>query len=671
MRPKELIGALVALCVLATAAPAATVFFSDDVEGKIRIPSGNFATWEIRNDTGTDPAIPTGTCAPNKPGLSVGDAVLATNTADRPDAFDGAFALWVNDERFVASNAVDVTDGELTAGWLEFSGLRVTVKYRAMQSSPTMRALMSFENPTSVPIVASIVLGTNFGSDANTAQRAPDPNRFGQNWHVTSDSATAPVDPVVLMVSTGPEPFKDSEAFTIAERFGLDDKTFTCATTAGRQLSGDLVVLPGQTVRLLQFARLASTNDEAVEAGAAFDGNPPLDSELMAGITAEESLSIVNWSFFPSTVLKGAGASWLFSGLNGTSNGSPTGGRCGPIPGIGLFDAGLFAPNVDAFDGGLLLFIDDVPLPVTTDISEYVGVRVRVGPATLSGLDVTLTHTALQTSQTLRTLVELSNPTAAALSTRVALATNFGSDSMTVVRSTSDGDAAITSADRWAITSDDDPTSDADPVTTHVVAGPGAPAVLPAIDTDVFQCSGGPTDDGLLATYDLTVAPGETRTLLLFNEVHTVVADAIAAAAAFDETPGARDPLLADLDAAVLTTVANWSLCRRTTYPDAICRIGGLQRDTFAVAPSDSVGEKLLDRLLSASGGLEGAEQLLNSGLKRGAKKTLKRVQASLKVFEKVLKSKKAKAVIAEAARSRLATTSAEIRTTVKGLGAL
>lgn len=61
----------------------------------------------------------------------------------------------------------------------------------------------------------------------------------------------------------------------------------------------------------------------------------------------------------------------------------------------------------------------------------------------------------------------------------------------------------------------------------------------------------------------------------------------------------------------------------------------------------------------------------MNSGLKRGAKKVLKRVQASLEVFEQVLKSKKARAVIADAARTRLAATSVEIRTTVKGLGAL
>jgi hypothetical protein len=52
-------------------------------------------------------------------------------------------------------------------------------------------------------------------------------------------------------------------------------------------------------------------------------------------------------------------------------------------------------------------------------------------------------------------------------------------------------------------------------------------------------------------------------------------------------------------------------------------------------------------------------------------KKLLEQAQASLTAFEKVLMSKKAKAVVAEAARARLAATSAEIRTTVKALAAL
>lgn len=666
MRSNALIAVLAALCALATPSQGAVRKFSDEVDGKIRLTIPGQATWEIRNDTGTDPATPNGECAtPDAPGLSVGDATLVANNVNRPDAFDGAFALWVNEERFVAPDAVDVTDGVLTAGPVALSGLQVTVEYRGMDFSPTLRALLTFENPTNAPIEVQFVLGSNFGSDAKTALRGEAlPSR---NWHVSSDSDTDPGDPVVLMVTTGPDPFAAFDVSAVVDRFAIRAETFSCATTDGRELVGDLLVPAGQTVRLLQFVRLAATNAEGVDAGAIFDTNPSPDDELMDGITREQSLSIVNWSFFRSARLTGGGASWFFSGLNGTSNGLPSGGKCGAIPGIGLVDAGVSAENFDAFDGGLILFVNDVPLPVTDEIvsEDDTGVGVE---ATMFGLDVALSYEAVPSSPTLRTLVRVSNPTDEVVSTRIALATNFGSDEKTIVRATSDGDDAITAADRWAVTSDDRTSPTPDPVSSHVVAGVNA-AVLPAIDTDAFECSGGPTANGLIATYDLFVGPRETQTLLLFNQVHAEVEDATADVTVFDENPSPGDDLLARLDGTVLTSVVNWSLCRRATFPDVLCRLVGLRQVVFdAATPDLRVGDKLVNLMSAADNAIEAAEA--SSGRKRAAKKQLKKAQASLAKFEKVLRSKKGRAAVAESFRVRMTATSAELRTTLKALAA-
>lgn len=666
MRSTALIGVLAALCAVATTAPAEVRKFSEAVDGKIVLTSSNLATWDVRNDTGTDPSTPTGRCASGSPGLSVHDAVLKLDTVDRGDAFDGAFALWVNDQRFVAPDTVDVTDQSLTAGPVSLAGLQVTVEYSALQFTPALRVLVTFENPTDVPFEGTVVLGSNFGSDAATAERGRgEPSR---NWFVTSDSATNPGDPVILMVTGGPEPFAASGLFTILGRLSTTAEAFDCAGTAGRETNAPLFVPPRQTVRLLEFVLLTSTNAEAISAGEAFDENPPLDAAMMAGITPEQSLSIVNWSFAKTVALTGGGASWFFTGLEGTSNGLPTGGKCGPVPGFGMLDAGTTNPlQLDAFDGALLLFVDDVSLPPATSVFEDAG-RLELEAVTSSGLEVTLTHAALESSPTLRTLVQVGNPTAAVVSTKIALATNFGSDGNTIIRSTSDGDVAIGGADRWAITSDDQAPPDADPVSTHVVAGPGAP-VLPALDTNVFECSGGATANGLLATYDLAVGPGETRTLLLFNQLHSLVEDATIQVAAFDDSPSPRDALLEGLDATTLTSVVNWSLCRGTTFPDALCRVGGLEREIFFLGAPDPVGDKLGIRVGAASSAIADAEAVL--GRRRVSKRLLKKAQASLLGFEKVLQSKKAKAVVAEATRVRLAATSAEIRATVKALAAL
>ena len=237
MRSKELIGVLVALCALATTAPAAIRRFSDDVGGNILLTSANRATWEVNNSIGTTPESPFGTCT-ESPGLAVRDGVLDPTGENRPDAFDGAVALWVNNQRFVAPDSVDVTDQRLTAGPVSLAGLRVTVEYRALQSSAMLRALVTFENPTNLPFEGSFTLGTNFGSDTLTAERGK--GLPSKNWHVTSDSATAPTDPVILMVSSGPDPFAafgDFDLLTVGEWLSDDGVAFTCNTSAGRQQS--------------------------------------------------------------------------------------------------------------------------------------------------------------------------------------------------------------------------------------------------------------------------------------------------------------------------------------------------------------------------------------------------------------------------------------------------
>lgn len=667
MRSLAVIGAFVAIGVWATTGAAAPRTFSAAVDNTIVLTSDTLARWEVHNDFGTNPATPAGTCVTggNSQGLSVMEAVLDPNGANRGDAFDGAFALWVNDQRFIAPDGVDVTDQTLTAGPIDMSGLKVTMEYRALQSLPMLRALVTFENPTNLPFEGTVVLGTNFGSDAATAERGRGPTL---NWHVTSDSDTTPTDPVVLLVSNGPDPFADQGIFTILLRLSTTANTFTCNTNNGRQLSAPLLIPPGQTVRLLEFAQLASTNAAGVAAGAAFDQNPSLDSDLMAGISAEQALSIANWAFYDTAVLSGGGASWLLSGLNGTSNGLPTGGKCGAIPGIGLVDALNATPTFDAFDGGLLLFVDDVPLPLTTPISEEVGVAARLGPVTLSGLEVSLTHTALQNAPTLRTLVRVSNPTATAVTTKIALATNFGSDGVTLIRSTSDGDEAITSADRWAITSDDRQPPDADVVNTHVVAGPGTLAVPPALGTDIFECSGPTTGGGLIATYLLTIGPGETQTLLLYNQIHTQLADATADVTTFDETPTPENVLLSDVDFALLSTVVNWNLCRGVSHSEVLCRLSGLRSDAFAATPAGSVRDKLLSRLDAANSAVEDARTASCAGKKAASKRKLKAASAALNSFAKILKAKKAKAAIRETVRTRMGTTTGELRTTVKQL---
>lgn len=656
---------MIALLGMVATAPAATMTFSGAPSNELKLHSGSHATWRISNTGGTNDGLPTGTCAGGTlPGLSVNDAEFEPAGANKTDAFDEAFALWVDDARFVAPDSVDVTDDTLTAGPVSLSGLEVTMEYRALQSSATLRALVTFHNPTSAFIAADVALATNYGSDGNTVE-------FGSGtdggWNVTSDSATTPSDPPVLLVSTGSVRDLVESSIPISS---TTSTVFACPAglAQGRQVRGRIVVAPGRTSYLLQFAELAATNQDAVTAGATFETNPSLGSELMSGITKEQSLAIVNWNFFGEFDVTGGGATWAVDGTNGTTNGRATGGKCSLQFAVGITEAKT-AAHTDAVDGGLVLFVDDQQVPVTASVKQT-DQTVTVGPTTLSGLDVSLRYTALQDAPTLRTLAVLHNPTAASVTTSIQMATNVGSDNKTVVQATSSGDTTIATGDAWAITSDDGTALPPDVVNTHVFTGPGTPRITPTISDRVFDCSDDTAPNGVLATFALTLDPGQTQVLMLFNQLHDTVQQATDAVSDFVilNDSSQDEPLYAGLDDVTRASVVNWSVCGNRTYPDVSCRMAGLLADTTGSGADGPVLDKLLARLAVAKEAIGRSGVSVIASKAARTKRTNKITVASLKAFEKILKSKKAKTTFGDAVRTRLAATSAEIRATIKQL---
>ena len=125
----------------------------------------------------------------------------------------------------------------------------------------------------------------------------------------------------------------------------------------------------------------------------------------------------------------------------------------------------------DAYDRGLVLSVDGVAFP-----SEERGVvlqggrEIRLRNAILSDLDVTRRVFVSDVEGFARFLEVLENPTNAPITATVLLATNLGSDSGTVIVSTSSGDAVVDNGDRF-IVSDDAFDGDRDPSLAHVFAG--------------------------------------------------------------------------------------------------------------------------------------------------------------------------------------------------------
>lgn len=273
----------------------------------------------------------------------------------------------------------------------------------------------------------------------------------------------------------------------------------------------------------------------------------------------------------------------LFGGGPGGSEWQMDDGtNCGNSSGYGfeIDDAELDPDDItiigdqdDAFDDAYYAVIDgdDFSPPVVSgnpvfDIDSTVsGTRITAGPADQGGgLVATQEYRTYPDRAVMRVLLSLSNQSGSNLSTDVRLAGDLGSDSSTIVRGSSSGDAATTAADRWAISSDGY-TPNYDPVLTHVMAGPGAPDIVPshfAIGGTECPDDSSTWFDNLAADYAVDLAPGQTRTLLWFVDMNQTVAEASATAPTFDSNGAVQAAFLSDLSAAQLAGIANWDFAQ-------------------------------------------------------------------------------------------------------------
>lgn len=182
----------------------------------------------------------------------------------------------------------------------------------------------------------------------------------------------------------------------------------------------------------------------------------------------------------------------------------------------------------DAFDGYFGLCLSQTATgPGSTGDSAYVfyndngaasldatcaGRQVVFGTQTIYGLSVTRKVFVPSNDSFARWQTILSNPTAAPVTVNVIAANNLGSDSDSLIDSTSSGDAAATSADYWVSTwqnwGDPTATQSSDPRLAHVMWGPGGSG------PNTVNFANG--NDNPYWSIPVTVPPGQTRILLHF-----------------------------------------------------------------------------------------------------------------------------------------------------------
>jgi hypothetical protein len=166
----------------------------------------------------------------------------------------------------------------------------------------------------------------------------------------------------------------------------------------------------------------------------------------------------------------------------------------------------------------------------------------------------------------IRSLLTITNPTAAPITQQLGDFNNLGSDSTTTIFTTSSGDATFSAAaDRWVVTFQQFVgTTSTDPRILQVMQGPGT------VQSPFSTNWTGNRSDKTSWLYTVTVGPGQTKYILEFVGLYPTRAAAAADGAIFNSNATvASNGLLAGLTPQELANVVNWDFSPSTAVPPA------------------------------------------------------------------------------------------------------
>ncbi len=282
-RRRRRVFGIALVAFLLAAAPAA--YAVNVVINDTDLTGGGGTTWDPDSSDYACTQPPTG--APEFVPVDQG------TTASRTDGFDGGFAVWVgglNGKLFGDADGNGNKRGQrLSVGPTNTKGFKVSATETAIQTSPTLRMVFQFKNPTGHTVKRKITVETNLGSDDDTTIDASSSGNQSwsrsDRWLVTDEEPfTATSDPVVSQVWFG----KHAAQRPVAIKHSDGNRADCFATTF------KIGVKPHKVRDLMFFSEMNNSIGAGVQKAHKFNKRH-LSAKLKKGLGRRVKSRIVNW----------------------------------------------------------------------------------------------------------------------------------------------------------------------------------------------------------------------------------------------------------------------------------------------------------------------------------------------------------------------------------------
>jgi hypothetical protein len=238
--------------------------------------------------------------------ISPAFAIADVSASGFAEAFDNVLHLAVNGVLFVNPDAsVDLTGDTVSSGTRTLANVVDTgIQYYFHPDRPVVRAMYSFKNTSTSEISIKALIAGALSSDlsttiqaTSTADSTPVPDDSKDLWRVSNDQTNigtdSSTDPAITLTRFG----SGASVIPVSVLTLGDDSVNT--NTGGPDNFGeryDISIAAGETARILVFAEISKTIDEATSCAVDFASlDAAAKADMLTGLLVEEVNEVVNY----------------------------------------------------------------------------------------------------------------------------------------------------------------------------------------------------------------------------------------------------------------------------------------------------------------------------------------------------------------------------------------